>query len=174
MVEFLKENFLNPFVLAAVIFFIFIYSGIFKCKERFPYKSLIPLEKIETASGIVCSNPSKISSGKFYVVKLKLSTVSGEISGAKINSQASGKISVLVPAKIIESLYPGKLYSSSKNRVIIEEGEAVTFYGKFSKSFFSAENAGQLEQTPSLKQKIFRFRSICRLAFKRLMYGWGS
>lgn len=174
MVEFLKENFLSPFVLVAVVFCIFIYSGFFKSKERFPYKSLIPLEKIETASGIVCSNPSKISSGKSYVVKLKLSSVSGEISGAKINSQASGKISVLVPAKIVESLYPGKLYSSSKNGVIIEEGETITFYGKFSKSFFSAESAEQLQQPQSLKQKIFRFRAFCRFAFKRLMYGWGS
>ena len=66
------------------------------------------------------------------------------------------------------------MYSSSKNGVIIEEGETITFYGKFSKSFFSAESAEQLQQPQSLKQKIFRFRAFCRFAFKRLMYGWGS
>lgn len=174
MVEFLKENFLSPFVLAAVLFCIFVYSGFAGLRERFPYKSLIPFEETDSVSGIVCSNPSKFSSGKSYILKLKLASVSGEISGTKVNSQASGKISVLVPARIVESLYPGKLYSSSQSGVVIEEGEAVTFYGKSTKTFFSAENAVQFEQPSSFKQKLYRFRSFCRLAFKRLMYSWGS
>ncbi|MGN0728277.1 ComEC/Rec2 family competence protein [Treponema sp.] len=134
----------------------------------------MPLENAKIIEGTVCSSPSKFSSGKFYAVKLKLFSVQGKISGVEVKSRASGKISVLVPAEIVEALFPGRLYSASGGGIFIERGERLSFSGKFKAPFFSAEKALQQPLPPSFSGRIIRLRTLCRLSFKKLMYGWGS
>lgn len=176
MVESLKNQFLSPFALSALAFCCLVYSGAVKPKDRHPYRSAVPLQKAEAVSGTVCSNPAKTSSGKFYSTKLMLENAQGTVSHVPVTASASGKISVFIPAEIVEALYPGKLFSSSQGKVLVEIGERLRLSGSWKEGgrFFVAEKAYQLAQRKSLSGRICRFRALSRLSFKRLMFGWGN
>lgn len=176
MVEPLKIQFLSPFSVSAAVFCCLVCSGIVRPKNRHPYQSAVPLGKAESVSGTVCSNPAKTASGKFYSAGLMLESAQGTVSGGPVVSSASGKIRVLIPSETVEALYPGKLFSSSQGAVLVESGERLCLSGSWKEDagFFMADTAAQLEQLKSLSGRLCRFRALCRLSFKRLMFGWGS
>ena len=168
----------NPFIWAAALFALLVYPKILRVSPRSSYKSLIPLESTTCVWGTVASNPSKVSSGKSYVFKLKVDGASGELSGKGVSSTAEGKLSVLVPAATVEALYPGKRFSASRfssdERLLFETGQRVRLLGRSRGDLFVAKEAQALPSKSGFLSRIRWLRASCRLSFKRLMYGWGK
>lgn len=195
----------NPVFASALILCVLLYSKILPVKDRNPFESPLPPEKIEFLSGKVSSNPVKSS---FFGGTYKITLDVFEAKSENSKGNARGSVTVFVPAGIVESLYPGKLYTSAKGSgfPLIENGALISCKVKYQNKknfkntflaeevkdfsnknsivilcgseesekdmFRSAQNDGNVLTT--LKSKIIKFRSLCRLQFKRLMYGWGN
>lgn len=180
----------NPVFASALILCVLLYSKILPVKDRNPFASPVPSEKIEFLFGKVSSNPVKSS---FFGGTYKITLDVFEAKSENSRGNARGNVTVFVPANIVESLYPGKLYTSAKgsNFPLIENGALVSCKVKYQnkknlKNAFLAEEVSSLDSVSSvrnsyqkkatvlLKSKIIKFRSLCRLQFKRLMYAWGN
>lgn len=179
MVEKLRYRIKNPFFVAALLFAIALCSGLVTVKDRNEFKSLVNMEELSSISGHVRSNPSKTSSGRFYLFKLNVESASCEERG--ITSSASGIISVLLDSAVVESILPGKLYSITGNAVLVENHEHITLYGRWSNNddkpntgFFVSDGATYHGPSSGFFGKVFHARALSRLVFKRLMYGWGK
>lgn len=197
MVENLKEYIKNPFVWAALICAALIFSGAVKPSSRNGFNCLV--QKPNAFYGVISSNPVKTSSGKYYSMNVSVFKAWNLVSG--ISSSCNGKIKVLVPSGIVESLYPGKLYSLAKNKgVLVEKNEPVLFTGNYYADsgnilVSSIENADSgaldyseirfengiffvkhksLSNKTSLKNWLYHKRAIGRLKLKRLLYRWGN
>lgn len=188
------DRFLNPIVLSAALLAVLIYTGVLNTAFRSSYRGLLPLDSVYSVSGTISSNISKVSSGRFYMFDISAESVRGRVSSHEITSGAAGVIHALVPTDLVESSLPGMLYSTSyddasaegagrrardsaapRKDVIFERGERVTLTGRAWETFFIAENASPLPLSGGrLRTRITRFRSLCRLNFKRLMYNWGD
>lgn len=172
-----KKLLSNPFVVSALLLALLFYSGKVKVHSLNPFKSAVQDKDLESIKGSLYLNPSKSSDGSYYSSRLKVQEASGYAGENLIFSKASGLMDVMLPSKYVESLYPGKLYSSSDSgKVIAEVGEKLELKGKFSKKSkkFYAEKVIYKGYTEGLWGKIMHFRAICRLNFKRLMYSWGK
>ena len=96
--------------------------------------------------------------------------------------EARGEASVYFPCELVESYYPGKLYSkvSSGGKLgLVENGSEfsleVKCVQKGKEIMFLVENGKFLDWHGNCFQKsVARFRALCRLEFKRLMYAWGK
>jgi competence protein ComEC len=92
--------------------------------------------------------------------------------GIVLSSTARGVLTVLYPSELMESLFPGKLYSKAKNHApLIDSGMRLTLEGTVFGDFFIAKNAGYADETQGF---LPRSRSLCRLAFRRVLYAWGK
>lgn len=174
MVETLRKRFLNPFFIAAVLFAIPVYGGLVKVADRHPFKSLVLTESIVEVKGKIVSNPSQNSSGRFYSIVLSVDHVRASWTGCEMSSEANGNVTCLVPSDIVESLYPGKLFSSFGKKSIFEKGEKVCLYGRFNGVYFTVTDADYIESKKCWSNMIVHARSLCRLQFKRLMYSWNN
>ena len=117
-------------------------------------------------------------------------------------AQASGRAVVYIPAPFVEAFYPGKLYSRVSSRSadsslgLVEEGAFLRL--SLGESFSPARNGSPRDSGPAPDSsaggepvfyavgcavlgyadgwwgRVQEFRGLCRLQFKRLMYGWGD
>lgn len=116
---------------------------------------------------------------------------------------ASGRATVYLPASFVEAFYPGKLYSALSPTLalrdisgVVEQGALlnITLRNNFfsqkdnlsknspsidnslvgGEPVFYASSYSVLGYPDSLWGRIQEFRGLCRLQFKRLMYGWGD
>ncbi len=166
----------KPVVLSSLICGFLIFSGLIKVKTSNPYKSAIAVEQINTVYGTICSNPVKISSGKFYMIDLDIDKVEKSRENSKIEAEGSGIIKVLLPSEIVESVYPGKLYSLTGKKILAEKGENIICQGNWSKNYmaFIAQDIKALGHQQGIIGQIVHLRAICRLIFKRLLFSWGA
>lgn len=172
---------ISPAFAAALTVAFVLYSGLFgfsavrtrrqnlKVGSVHSFYSLLSADKVTELSGTVLSNPAKTSSGRFYSLVLKVESV----SSAHIKSSASGQTLVLLPAADVEALYPGKLFSKAHNTathgaVIAEQGARLTCSVRYANGFFIAEKT----VLNGWKNRISRFRALCRLNLKRVLYAW--
>lgn len=179
MVKKIFWYFQNPIFISAVVCGIVLYSGLLNVKERNPF--YCGVASPSQVTGKVCSNPVKGSSGKFYSFQIDAQKVSVEYEGQSIVCDAGGKLSCLVPSEMVESLYPGKLYSKSKNGAFLcEIGEEVCLKGGLKsdgKTFVAKEGWQEIHsdgQKIGFFPRMLKLRSRLRLAFKRLMWSWGN
>ena len=177
----------NPVFASALICGFLVYSRILPVKEKKPFSSPVPKEKITEISGKVASNPvrTEFFSGA-YKVSFAVSKIKSDdlcLDGKKSSGKASGIITVFIPAKIVEALYPGKLYTAAqKPAPLIENGTKLSAKVRYKQIknmdncflAISAENAAISTSEQKLISRIVTFRSLCRLQFKRLMYAWGN
>jgi len=182
----------NPVFASALICGFLIYSKILPIKEKNPFSSPVPNEKISEIYGKVASNPvkSEFFGGTYRIlfeaekVKSRDLNFSG-ISSSASGGMASGVATVFIPAKIVEALYPGKLYTAAESEShapLIENGAnlilKVNYIQRKNMENCFLANAAESrlisKGEKNLKSKIVRFRSLCRLQFKRLMYAWGA
>ena len=161
----------------ALICVFVIYFG--SVEGRFSkFYCLLQNDKITSLTGFVKSNPVLTSSGKFYMCDFSPYEVSSFDENSKFSSL--GKVKLLLPKNLVESHFPGKLYSSSGKTVFIETGAKLLVKIKPSKkssnSFSSTDNFFIVSDIDFLGWKNFvsKIRGILRLQFKRLMYMWGS
>ena len=166
------KYFTKPVFLASLICIFFFYSGLFRIPQKRTLNSLLKNSQVTSLSGSMQSTPVKISSGKYYSANLSVNKLYSKTS----NSSAFGTIKVYIPTEMVESYFPGKLFSLAKNKgaFIYEPGASYTFQGKLSKDGFYVKECSSCSWPTNLFGKIDYFRALCRLHFKRLMYKWGQ
>ena len=168
--------------MSAIICALLFYSGAVKTQKTYSLKTLIPKNEINFITGKICSNPvkqsSSFSSESFYSADFDVFEVS---SKKNYVSQAKGKVKIFIPARFVEAFYPGKLYTLSKNKsaAVFESGSQlklnVNAFAKSEEDIFFVNSAEKLKtETTNLFSKAEKFRAVCRLQFKRLMFSWGK
>lgn len=192
---------LPPVRIAAVILALALYARLVKPTDPHAFRCCMPLEKLGSVSGLVASNPSKTSSGRFYSLLLDAERA----DSADMSCSARGRVRLLVPCELVEALYPGKLFSLSKKDVPVEQGArlvctvrrieessaadtppSTSAGGAMSASAATAAR-GSKSDTPSVpvfiaettsfagwKNGICRLRALSRLYLKRVLYAWGD
>lgn len=156
------------FVIASLIFALLVYSGAVKRVERYPYNSLLSLENVKKVEGVIYSVPTKTSSGRYYKTECALRSAEGFVGEKETRASASGHITVLVPSKVAESMFPGKLYNSA---VYLDVGENIALEGKSRDGIFFAESVKTLGYQGAFGA-LNAFRASCRLSLRRLLYSW--
>ena len=158
--------------LAVLLFVLFYYSPLFEKKSNSGVFCLKEFKNINQISGKINSSPIKLSNSQYYTTTLQTSHVTQNQEKFSCN----GKIKVMIPTKMVEAHFPGKLYSSSKSKVntIYESGGNYTFLGKFSKNTFYVTDCIEVNWANTLNGKLSHFRAKSRLLFKRLMFYWGD
>lgn len=128
-------------------------------------------ENIKTLEGVICSNP--VASKKYggtYQSEIRVSSLTTK-DGAR--SSASGYGKIYIPKAFVEAYFPGKLYTKSRgeNALLADTGAVVRLEVQTCKdgSFLVSSCRFLGWEGNAL---FFRFRSLCRLQFRRLMYEW--
>ena len=119
VIEKLKSN---PVIIASFFCAVLIYSGLLNIPEKDAFNSVCPEDSIGSLEGTVCSSPSKCNSGKYYQCVIKADFAEGD----RISGICKGKVRLFIPSEIVESLYPGKLFSESRQNHFIENGSRVS------------------------------------------------
>lgn len=166
------KYFTKPFFIASVVCAFIFYSGFFSFSEK-EMRSLILKDEISFLQVRLLASPSKCENGKYY------SSVGFALYAANengISSSANGKVKIFIPSENVEAFFPGKLYSSAAENgaFLFETGGIYNFSGKNHKNGFYVEKCHSCFWEDSTNGKICKFRALCRLQFKRLMYSWGE
>lgn len=168
-----KRSLKSPLFIAVIVCVCVFYSGIIPVKGKNRLICLISKNKICEISGTIISSPVKSSSGKNYSAKIK---ITGVKSLEGVYSGARGIITVYLPVQIVESYFPGKIFSTSvgKGNYIFEAGGKYDLVGRFINEQFNASSCVKSTWENDIFGKIDFFRALCRLHFKRMMYSWGN
>ena len=158
------------FISCLICIFVF-YSGIFHIPEKNKFCSLLQENQIRCIGGTIVSSPVKTGNGKYYSAVLKADLAE---DSRNFSSSAKGNLQIFIPSEKVEALYPGKIFSLSRNKFIYEKGADCVLYGKFNSNGFYVSNLKSGSWPISFTGKIKYIRALCRLHFARLMYGWGS
>lgn len=189
---------LPPVRIAAVILALALYARLVKPADPHAFRCCMPLERLGSVSGLVASNPSKTSSGRFYSLLLDAERA----GSADMSCSARGRVRLLVPCELVEALYPGKLFSLSKKDVPVEQGARLVCTVRRIEESSAADTPpstsaggamsasaarGSKSDTPSVpvfiaettsfagwKNVICRLRALSRLYLKRVLYAWGD
>lgn len=162
----------KPVFIATLICIFVFYSGLFKIPERYHFNTLCNSQEITFVAGNILSSPVKNQTGKTYSALFEVTRVK---SKSGIISDATGRITVYIPSSLVEAYFPGKLYSSAKKGAYLyEAGGYYEFYGSFSDNGFMAKECKTQLWPENTYGKIDKFRALCRLQFKRLMFSWGE
>lgn len=163
----------KPFFLSALICIFIFYSGLFQIPEHNRFYSLANNYEITEVSGKILSSPAKCQNGKYYNANFEVNQITDKRG---MISSSNGRICMYIPSELVEAYFPGKLYSSAKNKGanLYEAGGNYSFSGRFSTNGFYADSCKSAFWTSDLFGKIDYFRALCRLQFKRLMYSWGA
>lgn len=167
----LISNAKNPFVIVTLFFVFTLYFKIIPSQSKNEFYSVIPKGSINYVEGVISSNPIKSSASEKYFCTVKVKYVSSE----KISSTAKGELTMFFPSSIIEAYYPGKLFSLAKNKgaILCEQNATIGVFGKIGNgNIFFVERVQKQEFQKTFFSRIFYFRALCRLHFKRLMYAW--
>ena len=167
----LFSYFKKPVFISSLICILVFYNGIITIPEKNQFSSLLPQNKITSLSGQIISSPAKTGNGKFYCADFKPAFVS---DSQNYKSSAKGRTKIFIPAEKVEALFPGKLFSLSKTKFIYESGATCSLSGRFTEKGFFVTDLKSGSWQKNLSGKISYVRALCRLQFKRLMYGWGS
>lgn len=169
----------NALVFSSVVLAVLVYARIIPLPEHTAVSAFREPD-IAELSGTVASNPVKISE-KYYSALLKTKSCKNR---QNMHSSCTGSRTVFIPASIVESHYPDKLYSALKNAdgtpvLPIEKGAEISVSGKSvrfktGENVFITENVLLTEFSPSIAGKIQKQRALLRLQFKRLMSYWGK
>ena len=175
------EYFKKPVFISVLICLIVFYVGHFDFSKsgRNRFLSLLSQNKICLVKGTILSSPVKTSNGSYYSVLFETQNVK---DSRGFESSASGRIKVYIPSEFVEAYYPGKLYSDalsvnssgSDSSYLYETGAVCTFKGRLSDKGFYVKDSISVYWNKNLSGKLAKFRALCRLQFKRLMYGWGK
>jgi len=159
------------FLLALMCAFLF-YSGLVKVTNRNLYNSLLAVNKINGVEAVICSSVSKISSSLYYRTEISLRSVYAKMGEYNVKADASGHITALIPSKMVESYFPGKIFYAHS---YFDEGVDVLLTGYVSdynkEKVFIAESAKSLGYSGILKN-LAAFRSFVRNNLRRALYSW--
>jgi len=170
----------NPVIVSACVLAFLFYSGIAEPVSQHPFKTFACKSQITKIQGFVSSNPVKTSlfgsSYRTFFHVDKTFTSSGKF-------EAKGEAEVFFPAELVESYFPGKIYSGLSAQagkgLLVENGAEFLLQVKpcFKDGgfvFLVSEGKSLGWYGGQIFKRILRFRALCRLQFKRLMYAWGN
>jgi competence protein ComEC len=165
-----KLTFIEFCAFIAIFLYYFFSSSI---PQRNPFVSCIEPSNVTQAEYICISNPEK--RGDKYILTARCNRVIQNETETRFSSDASGNVLMYVPSEIIESLYPGKLYSRTSSNAVFEIGSIIyaSLHYIFSDSgtpVFIIDTAEQIGWNSPLSYA----RALLRLQFKRLMYAWND
>lgn len=163
----------NPVVAAAAICASAFYILRIPLRDRDAFVSLFPMERITSVSGRVLSSPVPAYGGDRYSCLFRADSVR---TGDGCASSSSGTVTLLFPARMIESFFPGKLYSVSAESAgfVCETGAEVTAEGQFRHGEFNVARVTSWKFPDSLSGRMNSVRAASRLRFRRLMYSWNG
>lgn len=167
-----KKDFFNPVFVAVFIILVLIYGKIINVPDKNSLKTIAPLKDIVEIEGILMSSPVKVSSGKYYSSSISTNVIN---SVNNIKSTSTGIINIMIPSEIIESYLPGKLYTYGTHiseAALWEKGGAYYVSGKVINNIFYVSELKKYDFSKIRIQKLWKFRALMRLQFKRLMYSW--
>jgi competence protein ComEC len=169
VVKYLKNPVFLSFILCILIF----YSGLFKIDVEKKFNSFYDESLITVVNGKLESSPVKNAAKNYYTSYIRLQSLEYK---NKLKAQAEGSIKVIIPAKLVEAYYPGKLYSDSgtDKNALFESGGNYTLKGYFKNKCFYVKSFEEVWWDTDLWGRTEYFRALCRLQFKRLMYTWGK
>ena len=170
--------FKKPVFLSSLICIFIFYSGLFNLPDRTRLRSLLKAEDIVQISGTIISSPARTGKGSYYTATFTLNSAA---DARNIRSSATGRVKIFIPSEMAEAYSPGKLFSAAKAKqkerlqaFLYESGGQCTFRGRLTENGFYVRECLAAAWPPSLRGRLRRFRALCRLQFKRLMYTWGS
>ncbi|MBQ4379158.1 MAG: ComEC/Rec2 family competence protein [Treponema sp.] len=151
-----------------------------KVKKRASFCTPAKKNEIVRLEGFVSGNPVKSAFyGSSYKTEFSVSkafTKNGAFS-------ACGKLNLFFPSEFVEAFYPGKIYSSVSGKscggFLVESGAVlsveVVHIQKSEEISYLVKGGKSLGWKGGFLGAPFRkFRALCRLQFKRLMYSWGE
>ena len=170
------KTFCKPIFLSALICVFVFYSGLFSIPDRSRIQSLLTSENISQVSGIILSSPARTGDGSYYAATLSLKSAA---DARNFHSTASGRLKIMIPSELAEAYSPGKLYSQAQSQdkpqsYLYETGGHYTFRGRLTNNTFYIRQCTAATWPSTPRGRLQHFRALCRLQFKRLMYGWGS
>ena len=163
--------FKKPVFLSSLICILVFYTGIFNVPDRTQIRSLLKASEITEISGTILSSPARVGNGSYYSATLALDSA---VDANQIFSSAKGRLKIMLPKDLAEGYSPGKLTSRSSTAFLYEAGAHCSFRGRLSNNTFYIRECSAAFWPSSWRGRLSRFRALCRLHFKRLMYGWGS
>lgn len=168
---------INPLLISSGIIAVLIYSGIVTVPEQSPLVCVIPENNVTYLECQINSNPVK-SADKNYIAGCRCFCLKDENS----TCYSDGKVQLIFESKLYEKFYPGKLYTLLKtpgNSFLLENGAKLKVKVEYKYTCgngipcFKVKEIQECYFDTGLSGKIARFRGLCRLQFKRLMYSWG-
>jgi len=162
-----------PIELCALITALLYYCLSPSIPQRHPFISLISPSKITHAEFVCISNPEKRGDSYLLTAQLRRNFTITPVSN--FSCDASGNVLLYVPCEIIESLYPGRLFSKTSNKAVFEKGSILycSVHYMYSKSQTHIFTLDEAEQVGWTSQTAY-VRALLRLQFKRLMYAWNA
>ncbi|WP_407425661.1 ComEC/Rec2 family competence protein [Treponema sp.] len=169
----------NPVICSAFLCALLFYSGIAEVKIQNSFFTLAKKTEITKLEGYVQSNPVKTRIRDSYKADFCVKNVwtkNGKYS-------AGGTVCLFINSEIVERYYPGKLYtgfSGSQKAFLIENGSELIldvepfFSNKYTVSYSVEDGKFNGWHGNFIKSRFVKFRALCRLQFKRLMYAWGK
>lgn len=136
--------------------------------------TLASLPEAERIMGILASDPVPYGED-LYRTDVLTRDVSGP-DGARFS--CNGRLTVLVPKRTVECMYPGKISGTSAARIFLCSGTAASFEGRFLGAssggipVFKAESASPESSPDKMDNRICRFRGFLRLSLMRALYSW--
>jgi ComEC/Rec2-related protein len=164
----------NPLVGAAAICAAAVYCGLVPVKNRNKFKSAVQFSSIFSMTGRIVSNPVKVPELRKYSVQFEPAFVK---TSEGLQCSSSGIMTVMLDDEMVEAYFPGKLYSSCRNKgaLICENGAVVGLEGKAGRNdVYFADKGHMIGWSGIFDGKIAHMRALCRLQFRRLMYAWGA
>lgn len=163
--------------MVAVFLAALIYCGAVPVRESGSYGSLVPLPSVDSLECRLCSSPAKSSgkAGAAYSCRVEVFRSSGRLPGGSVSCDARGSLPLSLPAALVESFYPGRLYSRSGGSLLLESGASFRFTGRWNgrKGVFEVQSAEDLGWGKGFLSVLFRIRAVARLWFRRLVASWG-
>lgn len=175
MVE-VKENLVrragNPLFISAVLCAFLVYSGIAPVKTNRYDSSGRNIIRIH---GYISGSPSITMNRKIYRSSLNMNSCTEKMACGNITYSCSSQVPLYIPSLIVESLYPGRLFSLSREKIVFEKGAEVCLSGSFSKDgIFYVNKAEFLGFKSGISGKLLEVRAFCRMKFRALMFSWGK
>lgn len=180
-------------LITGVILLLFYTGNIINSDSCF-IRSILEPRNITVLTGKIISNPVRNYSGQYYRVNITVSATEGFLPRQRENpvvvySEASGTAVLYIPAAVVESRYPGKLYSavepylihtgSSNSSMIVECGARFRFHVRAVQSAMQKMPVYYVQAVEfigfdnTVTGAIARFRAELRLKLKCVLYNWG-
>lgn len=165
----------NPLFASALLVSLLRYSGVVRVRPG-SLSSLIEPSSIVSVRGVVESAPKRIRGGS-YMIPLRCTSVSSR----RAVSSASGAVSIIVPARIIDSRSPGGIFTSARGSPapLVDAGlsveASVSAWNPYGGGSFRSESirdcGGWGRGIPGALR---RARAEGRRSFRRLLASWGD